>query len=141
MRRNRRQVCQGFRDESVPIEERLAHNPIEHTIVAEGEPEDYPEGTYAYNMVRFGKPGSTILPGAKISRELAFRFVTDLLVLDASSGNSYCFAENNNRTMPEVKLINGMREAGFNHLEELEEIITGGVGVSQPLCLLFSSNT
>ena len=132
---------EGFRDESVPIEERLARNPIEHTIVAVGEPEDYPEGTYAYSMVGFGKPGSTILPGAKISRELAFRFVTDLLVLDASSGNSYCFAENNNRTMPEVKLINGMREAGFNHLEELEEIITGGVGVSQPLCLLFSSNT
>ena len=90
MRRNRRQVCQGFRDESVPIEERLAQNPIEHTIVAEGEPEDYPEGTYAYNMVRFGKPGSTILPGAKISRELAFRLDPNMrLSADASLRHTF----------------------------------------------------
>ena len=120
---------EGFRDESVPMEERLAKQPIEHTIVAVGDLEDYPEGTYAYSMKPFGTDGSVLLPGAKMSKELAFRFVTDLLVLDASSGKGFCFAENNNRTMPEVKLINGMREGGFNHLEELEEIVSGGVEV------------
>jgi hypothetical protein len=101
-----------------------------YTIVAVGEIQDnVPEGRHAYQFEPFGSENGTLPDTAVFSRDESYRMICELLQLAAGKNTAYSFAEVYNVNVTAVRLIKGLREAGYARPQEIDYMIRGGVQV------------
>ena len=101
-----------------------------YTIVAVGQLEDHPEGQEMYHYGQFGDADAVLPAQAVFSRQEAYRMVTELLQLECGVNRALTFAEVYNVNVTEVKLIKGLREAGYARPQEIDHMIREGPKVS-----------
>jgi hypothetical protein len=107
-----------------------------YTIVAVGElQDDVPEGRHAYQFEPFGSENGTLPDGAVFSRDESYRMITELLQLAAGKNVAYSFAEVYNPNVTAVRLVKGLREAGYARPQEIDYMIRGGVQVRLISCI------
>ena len=108
-----------------------------YTIVAVGElQDDVPEGRHAYQFEPFGSENGTLPDGAVFSRDESYRMITELLQLAAGKNVAYSFAEVYNPNVTAVRLVKGLREAGYARPQEIDYMIRGGVQVRVIYCII-----
>jgi len=123
-----------------------ADGSLTYTIVAVGKLQDTPEGKEAYHYKEFGSEEGVLPAKAVFSREEAYRMVTELLQLECGSNRALSFAEVYNVNATEVRLIKGLREAGYARPQEIDHMIREGPEVryhdllSTPLSLILCQN-
>jgi hypothetical protein len=106
---------------------------VQYTLVAVGKLEEHDEGKIPYQFQEFGTAdGSSIsLPADTIfSREEAIRMLTDCLQLECGAGKALTILEVYDVNAPEVKLIKGLREAGYARPQEIDHMMGDGPAVS-----------
>lgn len=101
-----------------------------YTIVAVGQLEDHPEGQQMYHFGQFGDAEAVLPAQAVFSRQEAYRMVTELLQLECGVNQALTFAEVYNVNVTEVKLIKGLREAGYARPQEIDHMVREGPKVS-----------
>jgi len=106
-------------------------NSLTYTVVAVGALQDTPEGKEAYHFKEFGTEEGVLPAKAVFSREEAYRMVTELLQLECGSNRALSFAEVYNVNATEVKLVKGLREAGYARPQEIDHMIREGPEVRE----------
>lgn len=105
----------------------LSGNPkLAYTLVAVGNLEDRPEGKEAYQFREFGTKDGVLPKKTAFSKQEACRMVTELLQLECGKNKALSFAEVYNANVTEVKLIRGLREAGYARPQEIDHMIRDG---------------
>jgi hypothetical protein len=98
-----------------------------YTLVAVGKLDDNtPEGKEAYQYREFGTSEGYLPAKAVFSRDESYRMVTELLQLECGANRALCFAEVYNENVTEVRLVKGLREAGYARPQEIDHMIRLG---------------
>jgi hypothetical protein len=98
-----------------------------YTLVAVGKLDDgTPEGREAYQHREFGTPEGRLPAKARFSRDESYRMVTELLQLECGANRALCFAEVYNENATEVRLVKGLREAGYARPQEIDHMVRLG---------------
>lgn len=97
-----------------------------YSVVAVGQLTDEPEGKNAYHFDQFGTVNGTLPAKAIFSRQESFRMVTEMLQLEAGANKALSFAEIYNVNATEVRLIRGLREAGYARPQEIDHMLRDG---------------
>lgn len=97
-----------------------------YSIAAVGKLTDEPEGKNAYHFDQFGTVNGTLPAKAIFSRQESFRMITEMLQLEAGANKALSFAEIYNVNATEVRLIRGLREAGYARLQEIDHMLRDG---------------
>ena len=99
---------------------------LSYTLVAVGKLETHEEGREAYHFEPFGTDEGVIPPQAIFSRQESYRMITELLQLECGRDKALSFAEIYNVNATNVKLIKGLREAGYARPQEIDHMIREG---------------
>ncbi|GAX29163.1 hypothetical protein FisN_7Hh236 [Fistulifera solaris] len=97
-----------------------------YSIAAVGQLTDEPEGKQAYHFDQFGTVNGTLPAKAIFSRQESYRMITEMLQLEAGANKAFSFAEIYNVNATEVRLIRGLREAGYARLQEIDHMLRDG---------------
>jgi hypothetical protein len=98
-----------------------------YTVVVVGKLDDtVPEGREAYQYREFGTAEGVLPAKATFSRDESYRMVTELLQLECGANRALCFAEVYNENVTEVRLVKGLREAGYARPQEIDHMIRLG---------------
>ena len=97
-----------------------------YTLVAVGKIEDHPEGREAYMFEPFGTTEGVLPAKAIFSRQESYRMITELLQLECGRDQALSFAEVYNVNATNVKLVKGLREAGYARPQEIDHMIRKG---------------
>ena len=113
-----------------------------YTLVVVPEWNDEPEANTAFGLVNvtdvvdeapFGGEGVA----ASFSREESLRIITEALAIDKASGKCVVASAAPDLKSVESMLVQGMREVGFDRLQEVEHMFTRGVKVCYMLVGLY----
>lgn len=96
------------------------------SIVAVGYISENPEGSSPYQISEFGNNESILTSNTSFSRDESLRIVTACLGLQSSVNKAMVFSEIHGMNMTETKLIRGLREGGYNRIQEIDHMITKG---------------
>ena len=122
--------CQAVVDKFKSISDARSSNDdakdLAYTVVAVGKLEEHPEGREAYQFEPFGSDEGVLPSKAIFSRQESYRMITELLQLEAGSGQALSFAEVYNVNATNVKLVKGLREAGYARPQEIDHMIRKG---------------
>jgi hypothetical protein len=105
-----------------------------YSIAAVGQLTDEPEGKQAYHFDQFGTVNGTLPAKAIFSRQESYRMITEMLQLEAGANKAFSFAEIYNVNATEVRLIRGLREAGYARLQEIDHMLRDGAKVRKVGC-------
>ena len=119
-------ACQAALDKLKAAAE--AHK-LSYTLVAVGKLQDHEEGREAYQFEPFGTPKGVLPAQTIFSRQESYRMITELLQLECGRDKALSFAEVYNVNATNVKLIKGLREAGYARPQEIDHMITKGPDV------------
>lgn len=100
-----------------------------YSLAAVGQLTDEPEGKNAYHFDQFATVNGTLPAKAIFSRQESFRMITEMLQLEAGANKALSFAEIYNVNATEVRLIRGLREAGYARLQEIDHMLRDGAKV------------
>lgn len=114
---------------------------FQYTLVVVPEWNDEPEAITAFGIVNvtdvvdetpFGEGAA-----ASFSREESLRIITEALAIDKAAGKCVVATAAPDAKSVESMLVQGMREIGFDRLQEVEHMITRGVKVCYMLMELY----
>ena len=114
---------------------------FDYTLVVVPEWNDEPEATCAFGIVNvtdvvvddtplFGNDDSGNDVGT-FSREESLRIITEALAIDKAAGKCVVATSAPDGKSLENMLVQGMREIGFDRLQEVEHMVTKGVKVRE----------
>lgn len=109
---------------------------FEYTLVVVPEWNDEPEAMTAFGIVNVtdvvdDAPFGEVVPS--FSREESLRIITEALAIDKAAGKCVVATSAPDMKSLESVLVQGMREVGFDRLQEVEHMVTRGVKVCYSL--------
>jgi hypothetical protein len=110
--------------------EALKTDGIQYSLVAVGKLAEHDEGKIPYQYKDFGSDEGILASDAIFSRDEAMRMISECLQLECGVNKALTFSEVYNVNATEVKLIKGLREAGYARPQEIDHMIRVGTGVS-----------
>ena len=110
--------------------EALKADGIKYSLVAVGKLADHDEGKIPYQYKEFGSAEGVLASDAIFSRGEAMRMFSECLQLECGVDKALTFSEVYDVNATEVKLIKGLREAGYARSQEIDHMLRVGVGVS-----------
>jgi hypothetical protein len=109
--------------------EEFKDDTLKYTIIAVGKLVEKPEGKECYQFKELGDDEAVLPADAVFSREESCRMIAELLQLKNGENRALAISEVYNASLPEVKLIKGLRSAGYDRLQEIEHMLTKGTEV------------
>lgn len=101
-----------------------------YTLLVVPEWNDEPEASCAFDIVNATDvAGAPFAEGESFSRAESLRIVTECLAIEKAAGKCVVANASKDPTSLEYMLIQGMREIGYNRLEEIEHMVASGVKV------------
>jgi hypothetical protein len=97
-----------------------------YTMVVVGKLTDEPEGKHPYRHAPFGTAAGILPEKAVYSRQEAYRTITELLQLECGVNTALTFTEVYESNATEARLIKGLREAGYDRMQEMDHMIRSG---------------
>ena len=98
---------------------------LSYTVVAVGPTHDGPEGGECYQYEPLTE-APALSDTAVFGREEAYRIISELLQLECGVNKALAFAEVYNVNATETKLIKGLREAGYDRMQEIDHMLREG---------------
>ncbi|GKZ00454.1 hypothetical protein MPSEU_000997900 [Mayamaea pseudoterrestris] len=123
--------------ESLQAVEALKSCGKQYTLVAVGSLVDTPQGKEAYQFEEFGTTEGIIPSTTRFSRDESCRLISELLQLECGVNRALSFAEIYNVNATEVRLVKGLRAAGYSRPQEIDHMIRLGPKAYDEACEAF----
>ncbi|KAL9181354.1 hypothetical protein ACHAXT_010159 [Thalassiosira profunda] len=99
-----------------------------YTLLVVPEWNDEPEASSAFGIVNATDVADApFAEGASFSRAESLRIITECLAIEKAAGKCVVANASKDPSSLEYMLIQGMREIGYNRLEEIEHMVASGV--------------